>query len=385
MEAHRQGITGRGVLMVVLDSGFELSHEAYTQLDLFAEYDFVADDDYTGCEPGERRGQPNHGTGCLSVIAGYSPGNLIGLAHEATFILAKTEDTSREVIREEDNWVAAIEWAERLGARVLSSSLSYKDWYELYEYDGVTSIASRAGNRAQELGMVCATSTGNEGPQPMTLGAPCEAYGVLGIGAVDSTGAIARFSSRGPTADGRIKPDLVAMGVQTACIEPQSEHGYSRWNGTSLSTPVMGGVIALVRCAHPEWSAQETIQALRSTASRADRPDNTYGWGIPDVMAATRWPEGRFRFVDQDGDGVEGIRVWLESTGSNDEEDVRITIPVTTDATGYASIPNVPEGTWQVQFELASDAPYLVGEFERSPMYFPDGHSRTCYLLPVQD
>ncbi len=290
VEAHRMGYRGQGVLMIVLDSGFELSHEAYSDFDLFAEYDFVEDDDYTGIEPGiDSKSQPNHGTACLSVIAGYNPGNLVGIAHEATFILGKTEDVRREVIQEEDNFIAAMEWGERLGARVLSASLSYKDWYSLDDYDGETPLTSRAANIARKLGVLVVTSNGNEGPQPMTLGAPAEGHGVLAAGAVDSTGKTARFSSRGPSADGRIKPDLTAMGIKTACVRPQTNHGYSRWNGTSLSAPVLGGVCALVRGAHPEWSTDQVEYALKMTASHADRPDNIYGWGIPDVVAAIQW------------------------------------------------------------------------------------------------
>jgi len=292
IEAHRQGYTGRGVLMLILDSGFELSHEAYSSLDKFTEYDFVEDDDYTGLEIDvDSKGQPNHGTGCLSVIAGYRPGNLIGIAYEASFILAKTEDVRQEVVQEEDDFIAAMEWGERLGARVLGASLSYKDWYDVTDYDGETPLTSRAANHARKLGVLSVTSMGNEGPQPMTLGAPAEAFGVIGAGAVDSTGKVARFSSRGPSADGRTKPDLTAMGIRTACVSPQTEHYYSRWNGTSLSQPVLSAVCALVRGAHPDWSTGKVERALKETASHADRPDNIYGWGIPDVMAAINWTE----------------------------------------------------------------------------------------------
>jgi len=285
-EAHRQGYTGRGVLMGVLDGGFELSHEAFARFDLFAEWDVVENDDYTGQEETDAPRQANHGTGCLSTIAGYSPGNLIGIAYEATFLLAKTEDVASETPLEEDNYVAALEWMERLGVRVTSSSLGYTDWYNEAMTDGDIPITCRAISRAAELGVVCVTSAGNEGPQPRTIGSPGDNWGGLTIGAVDSLGAIGRFSSRGPTADGRIKPDLVARGVRTVCVAPQTSQSYSMWNGTSLSTPVVAGVAALVRGAHPEWSAEQVIRAMKETADRADRPDNTFGWGLPDAVAA---------------------------------------------------------------------------------------------------
>ncbi|GBE29485.1 serine protease AprX [bacterium BMS3Bbin04] len=286
VEAHRQGITGKGVLMVVIDGGFELSHECFENLDVIAEWDVTDNDDYTGQEPEDARGQTSHGTGCLSEIAGYSPGNLIGIAYEASFVLVKSEYIPTETVQEEDDWVAGLEWAERLGASVGSSSLGYTDWYNAAMYDGWYPLTSRAITRAFEKGVVFVTSASNDGPQPMTLGAPADCYGGLSIGAIDSLGTIGRFSSRGPTADGRIKPDLVTRGVQTLLASPQTQNNYAYWNGTSMACPIGAGVVALVRQAQPEWSAAEVMEALRMTADRADHPDNTYGWGIPDVMKA---------------------------------------------------------------------------------------------------
>ena len=286
VEAHRQGITGKGVLLVIIDGGFELSHECFETVDIFAEWDVTENDDYTGQEPEDARGQTSHGTGCLSEIGGYSPGNLIGIAYEASFVLVNSEYVPTETVQEEDDWVAGLEWAERLGASVGSSSLGYTDWYNTAMYDGVYPLTSRAITRAYEKGMVVVTSASNEGPQPMTLGAPADCYGGLAIGAIDSLGMIGGFSSRGPTADGRIKPDLVTRGVRTLLCSPQTRNRYSYWNGTSMACPIGAGVVALVRQAQPEWSAAQVMEALKMTADRADRPGNVYGWGIPDVMKA---------------------------------------------------------------------------------------------------
>jgi subtilisin family serine protease len=286
VEAHRQGITGKGVLLCIIDGGFELSHEAFETVDIYAEWDVTENDDYTGQEPEDARGQTGHGTACLSEIGGYSPGNLIGIAYEASFVLVKSEYVPTETTQEEDDWVAGLEWAERLGASVGSSSLGYTDWYNMAMYDGHYPLTSRAITRAFEKGMVVVTSASNDGPQPMTLGAPADCYGGLSVGAVDSLGKIGGFSSRGPTADGRIKPDFCARGVRTLLVSPSTRNRYAFWNGTSMSCPIGAGLVALVRQAQPDWSAAKVMRALKMTADRADRPDNTYGWGIPDVMKA---------------------------------------------------------------------------------------------------
>lgn len=291
VEAHRRGYTGEGVLMVVLDGGFELSHRAFSGLDVVAEWDVTENDSYTGQDEADAPGQAAHGTACLSEIAGYDPGNLIGIAYEASFLLVKSEYVPTETVQEEDDWVAGLEWAERLGAQVGSSSLGYADWYNTAMYDGRYPITSRAVTIAYEKGLVVCTSASNDGPQPLTLAAPADCYGGLSIGAIDSLGRIARFSSRGPTADGRTKPDLVTRGVRTVVASPYTNHRYAYWNGTSMACPIGAGVVALVRQAHPEWSAEKVIRALKQTADRADRPDNTYGWGIPDVISAIEYEQ----------------------------------------------------------------------------------------------
>lgn len=358
VEAHRRGITGKGVRLCVIDGGFELSHEAFAQIDVLAEWDVTENDDYTGQEEEDVRGQAAHGTGCLSEIGGYAPGNLIGIAYEATFLLAKTEYIPTETVQEEDDWAAAIEWAERLGAQVTSSSLGYTDWLTYGMLDGATSITAKASNRAFELGVVPVTSASNSGPQPMTLGTPADAWGALTVGAADSLGRIGRFSSRGPTADGRTKPDIVARGVQTLLVSPYSEHRYSYWNGTSMSCPIGAGVAALVRQAKPDWSADKVVRALKTTADRADRPDNTYGWGFPDVMAALRYPEIAVT-VKTEGDApMEGVLVTL-LTGEG------VWHEAVTDAGGTAHFANLEPGDYTYEVELPDGFTVVRGELKR--------------------
>ncbi len=312
MEAHMRGNHGQGVRIAVLDGGFQLDHEAFAGLNVIAQYDFINNDDDTSYDPAQDiYSQPHHGTACMSVIGGYSPGNLIGLAHEAEFILCKTEYVPTETVAEEDYWVRALEWSESLGADVLSSSLSYKDWYVLSDYDGITPITSRAAQIAFELGMVLCTSAGNEGPEPMTLGAPTDAEGVLSIGALRPNGDLASFSSRGPTADGRIKPDICAQGVRTACVMPHTWNEYAFWSGTSLSCPVAAGCMALLVAEHPDWTPAQIYEAARQTASRAERPDNNYGWGCLNLEEAIHYPSVSGWVLDEEGRGIPNVKLQL--------------------------------------------------------------------------
>ncbi|MFH1861198.1 MAG: S8 family serine peptidase [bacterium] len=334
LETHFRGNHGTGVRIAVLDGGFILSHEAFQHLDVIAQYDFINDDDNTDYDASQDVwGQPDHGTACMSVIGAYLPGNLIGLAHEASFILCKTENDASETPVEEDFWVRAVEWAEALGADVLSSSLSYKDWYQLADYDGLTAPTSRAAQIARDLGMVLCTSVGNEGPDPMSLGVPADAEGVLAIGAVKYNGDLARFSSRGPAADGRIKPDICAQGVRTACVNPGTWVEYSFWNGTSLSCPVAAGGIALILAEHPDWGPDRIHEAVRETASRAARPDNDWGWGILNVEEAIHYPSVSGWVLDSSGRGLENVSVHLVGE--------QVDLNVTTDYSGFYRFPNL--------------------------------------------
>lgn len=354
VEAHREGYTGHGVLMAVIDGGFTLDHEAFERIDVVGTYDVTDNEEIVSQEPKDAPGQTAHGTLCLSTIAGYSPGNLIGIAYEASFLLVKSEYVPTETIQEEDDYVAGLEWAERLGVRVTSSSLGYSDWYNEAMIDGDVPITSRAITRAREMGIVCCTSAGNEGPQPRTLGPPGDNWGGLTMGAVDSLGRIAKFSSRGPTSDGRTKPDLVARGVKCIIVAPLTHHFYAVANGTSLSTPVVAGAATLVRGAHPDWSATKVIRAMKSTASRAERPDNAYGWGIPDVMAAIRYPELRLIFETPDSDAVSGIEVSLSGPDGTQ-------ISSASDKRGVVTFPNLPEGVWSYQAQLPDGTELSTG------------------------
>jgi serine protease AprX len=335
LETHLRGNFGAGVRIVVLDGGFQRNHEALTKMDVIAEYDFINNDDDTSHDPKQDSpGQAHHGTACSSVIGGYQPGNLIGLAHEASFILGKTEDDKDEKPIEEDNWVRAVEWAEALGADVLSSSLSYKDWYTAADYDGLSAPTSRAANIAYDLGMILCTSVGNEGPDPRSLGVPADAEGVLAIGAVRPNGDLVDFSSRGPCADGRVKPDVCAQGVRTACVSPETWNKYAFWNGTSLSTPVAAGCLALLVAEHPDWTPAQCYTAIRETASHATRPDNNWGWGLINLEEAIHYPSISGWVIDDQGRGMSNVEVHI----TNKDQAIK----TLTDPDGFYRFSNLP-------------------------------------------
>lgn len=292
-ELHAIGLSGEGVIVAVLDSGFDnLTHEAFASMKILAQYDFVNGD--LDVANGRDRGEGSHGTSTLSVVGGFADGMLVGPAYGAYFLLAKTEDTTRETPVEEDHWAAAAEWAEAAGADVISSSLGYLTYdtgfrsYTAAQMDGNTAISTRAADLAAERGVVVVNSAGNDGFDSThnTLGAPADGHGVIAVGAVDSTGRRTSFSSVGPSADGRIKPDVAAQGQSVLAASSGTSTSYRYVSGTSFSCPLTAGVAALLLQAHPEATAEQVRAALRGSGSQSSAPNNLLGWGIVNASRA---------------------------------------------------------------------------------------------------
>ncbi len=286
---HELGFTGKGVLIGMLDTGYCLGHVALDSVDVVAEWDFIHDDGCTEYEEGQdvSESQHNHGTQTLSVIAARDPGRMIGGAYDGSFLLAKTEELLTETEVEEDYWVEGLEWAEGLGADVVSSSLGYIDWYDYSDLDGQTAVTTRAARIAARKGIVLCTSVGNSGYQGAgSLVAPADADSILAVGAVNLGGGRASFSSMGPTYDERIKPDVMACGVGVAAVVPGTDSSYTTASGTSMATPLVASAVACLIQARPGWGPGGIMAAIRTTASRAAIPDNEYGWGIVQALAA---------------------------------------------------------------------------------------------------
>lgn len=291
-ELHNAGYTGEGVRILVMDTGFDLTHNSMIDINVIEQWDVINNDNQTANETDDEanNGQDNHGTAVLSTIAANTPGELIGVAFDAEFLLAKTEDVSQEIQQEEDNYVAGLEWGEANGADVVTTSLGYLDWYDYEDMDGNTAVTTNAVDIAVGLGMVCVTAAGNSGNDSWYyIIAPADADSVIAVGAVRENGVIASFSSHGPTFDGRIKPEVCARGSYTWCVSPNSTTTYTQLSGTSLACPLVGGAVALVRQAKPEWSAMEVREAVMMTASQSSEPDNSYGYGIMNAALAIEY------------------------------------------------------------------------------------------------
>jgi subtilisin family serine protease len=233
----------------------------------------------------------SHGTYVLSTMAIIDNGNYVGTAPHAKYALIRTEDGATEYIFEEYCWVAGAELADSIGADLINSSLGYTvfddplmnhDWSQL---NGKTSVASRAATIAARKGIICTISAGNWGSDTWRkIGVPADADSVLTVGAVDSQGNYAFFSSQGYTADGRVKPDVCAQGLGVATAT--SSGIYSTASGTSFSSPILCGVTACLLQAFPTKSNMEIIEAIKKSAHQYLYPDSLLGYGIPNFQLA---------------------------------------------------------------------------------------------------
>ncbi|MBX2973153.1 MAG: S8 family serine peptidase [Flavobacteriales bacterium] len=291
---HGIGAKGQGMLIGVLDSGFEgvdasMAFDALRQRGgIIATRDLVEHD-------GDVYADHYHGRSVLSCMAGSLDSMLIGTAPEADYVLIRTEDVRSEYPVEEDNWVSGAELADSLGCDVLNTSLGYTTFddstmdHTYAMLDGLTLRISIAANIASRKGMVPVCSAGNRGGDDWHyISAPADAIDVLTVGAVGDVENHAPFSSNGPSADGRVKPDVCAMGWGTTILRADTD-SILQANGTSFAAPVVAGLVACLWQLHPERTSSQIMDAVRRSASFFHDPNDSLGYGVPDFGAAHAW------------------------------------------------------------------------------------------------
>jgi len=288
---HNQGFHGQGMLIAILDGGFKEANTNPAFDSLWAGNQVVGTWDFVTQTP-VTFDTHIHGSQVLSTIAANIPGVMVGAAPKASFLLLRTEYGPTENIIEEYNWLAGAEYADSAGADLITCSLAYTVYedpamdHSYADMDGNTAPVSIAADIASSKGILVVTSAANEGSNPDWgyIGAPGDADSVLTVGAVDRNGDYASFSSKGPTSDGRIKPNVVAMGMGTALSASDGSIIYG--NGTSFSTPIVCGLLACLWQSNRSLDNMALISLLQENSSRAANPDTLLGFGIPDFSSA---------------------------------------------------------------------------------------------------
>jgi len=281
---HEKGFKGKNMLIAVLDDGFFNVdiNPAFKHLKIVDTYDFTTNTK----EVYSKGSQSLHGAKVLSVLAAYSPNNVIGGAFEADYVLYKTEIDALEQPSEEVFWIFAAERADSIGVDIISTSLGYNTFdnskldYKKTDLDGNTAIITKAADFAASKGIIVVKSVGNEGNKSwQTLTFPADADSILAVGSVNSSGKYSVFSSRGFTADRRVKPDAVVMGEQVATISPAGFVNFE--SGTSFATPLLAGMVAGLWQANPSLTNLQIIDLVRRAGSRFRNPSDSIGYGIP--------------------------------------------------------------------------------------------------------
>ncbi len=296
-EMQSAGYTGENIIIGIFDGGFQGVNTAgpfqhifnENRINLTVSKDFVTNSN-------DVFQYDDHGTQVFSVIAAYQDGLYTGGSYEADYQLFVTEDVSSEFRIEEYNWLFAAERADSAGVDVINSSLGYYNFdqpsmdYPKTAMDGETTVVSRAAQMVADRGIAVVCSAGNEGGIAWKIiTAPADAKDVLAIGNVNNAGVRSGSSSVGPSADGRIKPDVAALGVSTSVIKPNGTLGSA--SGTSLAAPLVTSLVAGVWQRYPNLSNLEVIDAIRKSASQANNPDNLLGYGIPNFKGVVNYLE----------------------------------------------------------------------------------------------
>lgn len=289
---HDQGYRGEGIAIAVLDAGFRNTNQLAVFSNLWAENRIYGWRDFV--HPGNDLFNPTihpHGTNVLSIMAADLSGEMIGTAPNASYWLLRTEDAVEEYMMEEHFWVAGAEYADSVGAWIINSSLGYTEYdnpahsHTYASMDGNTTFVTRGADKAAQKGILVVNSAGNQGQAPWQfIVAPSDGDSVLAIGAVNAAGLYAPFSSKGPSYDGRIKPDVAAQGAGTTIAS--SAGGIVTGSGTSFSSPIIAGMAACLWQTNLFASNMEVAHAIISSGSQYQNPDTILGFGIPNFQLA---------------------------------------------------------------------------------------------------
>lgn len=283
---HEAGFKGQGMTIAVIDAGFHNVDKitAMQNIRILGTKDFVN-------QQADIFAESSHGMSVLSCIGMNRPDIMTGTAPEASFWLLRSEDEYSEHLVEQDYWSAAVEFADSVGVDVINTSLGYYSFddksknYKYRDLDGRHALMSRQASHIADKGMILVCSAGNSGAGSWKkITPPGDADNVLTVGAIDKRAVLATFSSVGNTADHRVKPDVVAVGVGSDVIRTGGNQG--RANGTSFSSPIMCGMVTCLWQACPTLTAKEVIELVRRSGDRAGFPDNIYGYGVPDMWKA---------------------------------------------------------------------------------------------------
>jgi serine protease AprX len=287
---HNAGLYGDNMTIAVLDAGFTNVNQISSFTHLWNEnrilgvWDFVNNNDSVF-------DKHSHGTAVLSTMASNTPGGLIGTAPKANYWLLRTEDAATETISEEYNWLAGAEFADSVGADIINSSLGYTTFddttqnHTYADMNGITTVISKAANMAASKGILVVNSAGNSGSSSwMYIGAPADAENVFSIAAIEHDGTYSSFSSVGPSSDGRLKPNVAAIGRNSAVLDINGV--VQAYSGTSFSSPEIAGISACLWQAYPNKTSEEIKDAIERSAHQFNNPDNLLGYGIPNFKVA---------------------------------------------------------------------------------------------------
>lgn len=291
---HSWGFHGEGMVIAVLDAGFLNvdGHAAFSHI--FQNNRLLGVKDFFDRD-GEVYGDNWHGGAVLSNIGGYLPGKIVGGAFNSSYYLLRTENEPSENEIECALWVAGLEYADSVGVDIVNTSLGYSTFdnaslnYNYSTLDGQTAIASRAAGMASSKGIVVVCSAGNEGNNTgwgKWITSPADADNILTVGSVNSLQVPSSFSGKGPTADGRKKPDVVAQGGNAIIANVNTTSDITTNSGTSFSAPIVCGLVAGFWQAHPQLTAIQVINYIKYSGSNANSPDNVVGWGVPNFVKA---------------------------------------------------------------------------------------------------